>query len=160
MDITRLFVGIVMLLPVGLAMWLVARAETWRAAVMALYLNWEREQRQAGAACVPLQQRQDEQKRFEVLVTGRPMPILWAHIALALAAIAFCLLFAWRMDDLRWIGLWLVLPFGLAAAAGVGYAWMRLRNGVQRMAAISSTLYGPPPPRVKVRTIQVQEPEA
>jgi hypothetical protein len=160
MDINRLFVGIVMLLPVGLVMWLIAHAEAWRAAVMALHLNWEREQRQAGTAGVLLQQRQDEQRQFEVLVTSRPMSMLWVHVALTFAAIAFCLVFAWRMDGFRWIGLWLVLPFGLAAAAGIGYAWMRMRNGVQRMAVISSTLYGPPPPRVKVRTLQVQEPEA
>lgn len=159
MDITRLFVGIVMLLPVGLAMWMVAVAEAWRAAVMALHLNWEREQRQAGAAGVPLQQRQDEQARFEVLVTSRPISMLWAHIALATATIAFCLLFAWRMDDFRWIGLWLVLPFGLAAVAGITWAWMRISNGHTRMAGISSTLYGPAPPRVKVRNLQVKTPE-
>ena len=44
------------------------------------------------------------------------------------------------------------------ARHGVMRRTMRIRNGVARMATISSTLYGPPPPRVKVRTLQVQEP--
>lgn len=160
MDITRLFVGIVMLQPVGSALWLVAHVERWRAAVMALHLSWEREQRQAGAAGVPLQQRQDEQTQFEVLVTSRPMPLLWVHVALAVAAIGFCLWFSWNMDDFRWIALWLVLPIGLAAAAGIAWAWVRVSNGSGRMAVISSTLYGPAPPRVKVRNLHVQEPDA
>lgn len=146
MDITRLFVGIVMLLPV--------------AAVMALHLNWEREQRQAVPNGVPLSQRQFEQKQFEVLVSARPVRLVWVHIAISLAAIIFCLFLAWNRGDLRWSGLWLVLPLGLAALGGTAFAWSQMNAAATRLAAISSTLYGPAPPRVKVRSLLVQEPGA
>lgn len=159
MDITRLFIGIVMLLPVALVVAVAAQVDTWRAAVMALHLNWEREQRQAGANGVPLPQRQAEQTQFEVLVSGRPIRMVWLHAAITMAATVFALLLAWRLDDLRFSGLWLVLPLAMAAIAGGVYAFMQLRAATTRLGTISSTLYGPPPPRVKVRTIQVQDPE-
>ncbi len=158
MDISRLFIGIVMLFPVALVVAVTTQVESWRAAVMALHLNWEREQRQAGANGVPLAQRQAEQTQFEVLVSGRPVRMVWLHGAMTLAAILYALLLAWRMDDIRFVLLWVVLPLGLAAIAGGVYATLQLRAATTRLGAISATLYGPPPPRVKVRTIQVQEP--
>ena len=160
MDISRLFIGIVMLLPVAMVVAVVAQVDTWRAAVMALHLNWEREQRQAGTSGVPFPQRQAEQTKFEVLVSSRPIRMVWLHGAITLAAILFALLLAWRLDDVRFSLLWLVVPLGLAAITGGVYAYMQLRAATARLGTISATLYGPPPPRVKVRSIQVQEPES
>lgn len=160
MDTTRLFVGIIMLLPLALVMNLVARADTWRGAVSALHLNWEREQRQSVPNSVPFNQRQHQQDRFENLVTSRPVKLVWLHLSLAIAAIAFGLLLAWNLDDLKWVGLWLVLPIGIAALAGSAFAWVLLSDASSKLSAISSTLYGPAPPRVRVKSIQVQEPES
>ncbi|MEB4953276.1 hypothetical protein RXO92_29855, partial [Pseudomonas aeruginosa] len=147
----------VMLLPVSLVLGLVARADTWRAAVAALHLNWERQQRQSAPSEVPFNQRQHQQDRFEDLVTSRPASLVWVHLALSVAAIVFGLLMAWDIDDLKWIGLWLVLPFGAVALLGSGFAWFTLNSASGKLGKVSSTLYGPAPPRVKVKNLQVQE---
>lgn len=157
MDVTRLYIGLVMLLPVVLSIWLAIHAESWRAAVMALHLRWEREQRQAGPGGVPFNVRQDEQRAFEQLVTSRPTNMLWGVITIALAAVVFCLLLAWQLDDLRWNGLWLVLPLGIGSLLILTTAFSQLSAGGGKLAGISASLYGPAPPRVKVRSIQVQE---
>lgn len=157
MDITRLFVGIVMLFPVAMVLNLVARADTWRGAVSALHLNWEREQRQSAPNQVPFTLRQSRQARFEELVTGRPIRVLWVHIVMTVAAIAFGFTLAWRTDDLLWIGLWLVIPFGLVAIVGSALTLWQMNSASDKLAAISTSLYGPAPPRVKVKSIQVQD---
>lgn len=157
MDLTRLFIGIVMLLPLATLMNLVARADTWRGAVSALHLNWEREQRQSAPSQVPFNQRQRQQDRFEDLVTSQPLRSVWTHLALTVAAIVFGLLLAWNMDDLKWIGLWIVAPLGVAALAGTGFAWLLLSGASSKLSKVSSTLYGPAPPRVKVKSIQLQD---
>lgn len=159
MDITRLFVGIVMLFPVAVMVWLLAQADTWRSAVMALHLTWEREQRQSAPNGVPFAQRQHRQAKFEELVTSRPVRLFWLHVAIATSAIAFALILAWQLNDLRWIGLGLVLPFGLAASTGSVFGWLQVKGAENKLAVISSTLYGPAPPRVKVKSLQIQEPE-
>jgi hypothetical protein len=38
-------------------------------------------------------------------------------------------------------------------------AWLVIRGGTAVLATISASLYGPPPPRVKVRSIQLTEPD-
>ena len=154
MDITRLFVGIVMLLPLTLAMNLIARADTWRASVITLHLNWERHQRQSGPAEVPFNQRQTQQDRFEAIVTSRPMRLVWVHLTITLAAIVFCLALAWNADDLKWMGLWLVAPLGIAALLGTGYAWLILDGASAKLTQASTSLYGPAPPRVKVSSLR------
>lgn len=159
MDIARLFVGILMVLPLALVPWVVTQTDVWRSAVMALHLTWEREQRQAAPNGVPFNHRQNRQAKFEEMVTSRPVRLLWLQVAITIAAITYGLILAWRMDELGWIGLWLVLPFGLAAIAGSAYSWLLLNGASSKLAAISTTLYGPAPPRVKVKTIQVQESE-
>lgn len=158
MDNFRFFEGITLLVIVALATRLVVHADTWRSAVMALHLRWEREQRQADAD-VTLVQRQAVQARFEQLVTNRPLRLLWLHVTLGLAAVGFVLMLAWNQDDLRWTGLWLALPLGLAIAGVLGYGWSLMNQADTKLAAISSTLYGPAPPRVKVRSIQTVDPK-
>lgn len=158
MDNLRLFDGIMLLVIVALATRLVVHADTWRSAVIALHLRWEREQRQADAG-VTLVQRQAAQTEFEQLVANRPLRLLWLHIVLGLAAVGFVLLLAWNQDDLRWVGLWLALPLGLAIAAILGYGWSLMNQADIKLAAVSSTLYGPAPPRVKVRSIQTVDPK-
>lgn len=157
MDNSRLFAGIVLLLVVALMMPLLSRIDSWYSAVSALNLRWDREQRQAGAAGVSLGQRQAAQSDFEQLVSSRPQRLLWAHLVLALAAVALSLTSAWRFDDLQWIGLWLALPIGVALLAIIGYGWSLANQASTRLAAISASLYGPAPPRVRVRSIQAAE---
>lgn len=159
MDTTRLFIGIVMLLPVAMVMGLITRVDTWRGAVASLHLNWEREQRQSAPNPVPFNQRQRQQDRFEDLVTSRPLRPLWLHLGLTIATIVFGLALALNAGDFKWISLWLVTPIGIAALAGTGFAWILLNGASTRLTQVSSTLYGPAPPRVRVKNIQVTEPD-
>lgn len=159
MDISRLFDGILILTSLVLATRMVVQVDAWRSAVSALNLRWEREQRQAGANGVSLGQRQRVQTEFEQLVANRPMRMLWLHLVLVLAAVGLALSLAWRADDLRFVGLWLALPVGLVAIAVLGFGWLLVSQANDKLTATSASLYGPPPPRVKVRTIQAAEPE-
>lgn len=157
MDISRLFDGIALLLVIVLAVHLLGQIDGWRSAVSALQLRWEREQRQAAPNGVSLGQRQDAQAEFEQLVANRPMRLWWMHLAVAVGIIGFVVVLGWRLDDLRWVGLWLALPLGLAGVAIHAYGWSLVNQANTRLTAISTTLYGPAPPRVKIRSIQTAE---
>lgn len=159
MNTHQLFAGIVLLAVVLLTMRLTMHIDAWRSAVSALSLRWEREQRQAAGAEVPLAQRQAVQTEFEHLVANRPSRVFGLHAVVGLASVGFVLAMAWNLDDLRWTGLWLVLPMGITGAAILGYGSMLLSHTNAKLAAISTTLYGPAPPRVKVRAIQSVESE-
>lgn len=159
MDISRLFNGILLLTALVLATRMVVQVDEWRSAVSALNLRWEREQRQAGANGVSLSQRQRAQTEFEQLVANRPMRMLWLHLVLVAAAAGLALALAWRVDDLRFVGLWLASPIGLMTIAVLGFGWLLVSQANDKLAATSASLYGPPPPRVKVRTIQAVESE-
>ena len=153
MDISRLFDGFILIFALAIALQLLVRIDSWRSSVSALHLRWEREQRQAGGG-VTLAQRQNVQSQFELLVANRPMRLWWTHIAISLGVIALVLAMAWDLDDLKWVGFWLALPIGVVISAVLGYAWSLVNQANTRLAAISATLYGPAPPRVKVRSIQ------
>lgn len=157
MDLSRLFDGLLLLTTVVLGMHLLGRIDSWQAAVAALHLRWEREQRQAGATGVSLHQRQRAQAEFERLVTSLPMRLVWLHLFLTLAAIGLMLALAWRADDLRWAGLWLALPIGGAAILVLGYGYLLVQQANAKLAIISTSLYGPAPPRVKVRSISTSD---
>lgn len=157
MDISRLFDGLALLIIVVLAVHFVTKIDAWRSSVSALHLRWEREQRQAGAGGVTLSQRQAVQTEFESLVANRPMRLMWMHVTLAVLAIVFVLLLAWRIDDMRWIGFWLALPIGITIVAIYGFGTLMISQANDKLTAISSSLYGPAPPRVKVRAIQTVE---
>lgn len=159
MDILRLFTGIMMIALVVLTTRFVMHADAWRSAVSALHLRWEREQRQADTNGVTLAQRQAAQTEFELLVTNRPFRLLWLHLSLGVGSAVLSLLLAWNQGDVRWIGLWLALPLGLTIAAVLGYGWALINQANGKLSAISSTLYGPAPPRVKVRSIQTVDAE-
>lgn len=156
-EITGLFIGIL------LSGWLVTslgfawRLHDWAGQVRALGLRWDREQRQASGAPT-LQVRQQEQAHFEELVTLKPAALVWMHVILTLAVIAFALVLAWDADRFQEIGIRLIAPLGLACVAVSVMGWNWLHSGVARLAVISSTLYGPAPPRVKVRDVRVVEP--
>lgn len=156
-DVSRLSILILMVLPLWLAVSLSMRIQDWRSAIAALHLRWEREQRQAGSAEVTLVQRQSAQMRFEELVSNRPMTRLWTTLIVIVAIICFAVVLAWELDDLEWSSMWLIAPPGVLAASVMTWCWLVIRSGQQQLAAISMTLYGPPPPRVKVRKIQVSE---
>lgn len=157
METLRLFAGIILIAIVVLSVRLTMHTDTWRSTVIALHLRWEREQRQAGVSGVTLPQRQAVQSEFELLVAKRPMRLLWMHVALGIAALGYVLLLAWNQDDLGETGLWLALPLGVTIAAAIGFAWALLNQANSKLTAISSSLYGPAPPRVKVRSIQTTE---
>lgn len=154
MEILRLFAGILLVAIVVLCTRFAVLADAWRSAVFALHLRWEREQRQAGANGVTLAQRQLVQTEFEQHVANRPTRLLWIHLVLGIAAVGYALLLAWSQDDLRQTGLWLALPLGLIAAAMLGFAWTLINQANVKLTTTSSSLYGPAPPRVKVRAIQ------
>lgn len=154
METLRLFVGLTLIAMVVLSTRLTMHADAWRSSVQALHLRWEREQRQAGSNEVTLTQRQSAQAEFELLVANRPFRMLWLQFTLGLAVVGYTLLLAWSRDDLRETGLWLVLPIGVALVAVLGYAWLLINQANSKLAVISSTLYGPAPPRVKVRNIR------
>lgn len=154
METLRLFAGILLVVMVVLTIRLAVHADSWRSTVSALHLRWEREQRQAGGNGVTLAQRQAVQSEFEHLVANRPFRLMWMHLLLGIAAVVYVLLLAWNQDDLRQAGLWLALPLGLTFVVVLGYAWALVNRSNTKLAAISSTLYGPAPPRVKVRAIQ------
>lgn len=154
MDILRLFIGLMMFAMVVLTTIFVMHADSWRSAVSALHLRWEREQRQATPNGVSLAQRQAVQASFEQLVANRPMRMMWLHVLLGVGAAALALLLAWNLDDLRWIGLWLVAPVGVSILAILGYGWMLINQANEKLAATSSSLYGPAPPRVKVSSLR------
>lgn len=154
-DVTRLSILILMLVPLVLAVSLTVRIQDWRSAIAALHLRWEREQRQAGSAEVTLAQRQSAQMRFEELVSNRPMTRLWTNLIVIVGIIGFALVLTWEVDDLEWSSIWLIAPPGILTAAVMSWCWIVIRSGQQQLAAVSLTLYGPPPPRVKVRNIQV-----
>ncbi len=157
MDILRLFIGLILFVPIVLSTRLVVHTDTWRSAVSALQLRWDREQRQASVNGVTLEQRQAVQQKFEQLVTNRPFRLMWLHVGLGLGAVAFALVLAWNQGDLRWTGLWLALPLGLATLSILGFGWALVNQANGKLTAISSSLYGPAPPRVKVRAIQTDE---
>lgn len=159
METLRLFAGILLIVMVVLSLRLAMHIDAWRSAVSALHLRWEREQRQAGPGDVTLAQRQAVQSEFEKLVANRPFRLMWVHVALALAAAGYALILAWNRDDLRETGLWLVLPLGLAIMAVLGFAWALVSQANTRLSTISATLYGPAPPRVKVKAIRTAEAE-
>lgn len=159
MEILRLFTGIMMIAMVVLAVRLVVHVDAWRSAVSAVHLRWEREQRQAAPNGVSLAQRQAVQTEFEQLVANRPYRLIWMHLLLGLGSALFTLVLAWDQDDLRLIGLWLALPLGLTIAAVLGYGWLLINQANSKLAAISSSLYGPAPPRVKVRSLQASDPD-
>lgn len=156
-DISRLFEGLLLLTIVVLSVQLLGRIDGWHAAVAALQLRWEREQRQAAATGVSLQQRQDAQAEFERLVTSLPMRLVWMHVILTLGAVGLASALAWRFDDLNWAGLWLALPIGGAAMLILGYGYLLVSQANAKLATISTSLYGPAPPRVKVRSIQASD---
>lgn len=160
MDTLQLFSGILLIVLVAQSVTLVTNADAWRSAVSALHLRWEREQRQAGANGVSLTQRQAVQLQFEHLVANKPIRLMWVHFTLAVAGVGFVLLLAWKQGDLRWVGLWLTLPLGLTIAAILGFCWVLINQSNMKLAVISSTLYGPAPPRVRVRTLQNAEAES
>lgn len=147
-----------MIAMVVLTIRLLVHADAWRSAVSALHLRWEREQRQATPNGVTLAQRQAVQTAFERLVANRPYRLMWLHLSLGFGSAVLSLLLAWNQGDLRWIGLWLVLPLGLTIAAILGYGWSLVSQANSKLTTISSSLYGPAPPRVKVRSIQASEP--
>lgn len=157
MDLTRLSILLIMFTPMLLAVVVLFRVLDWRGAVRALHLRWEREQRQAGATGISLPQRQQVQATFEELVSSRPMIPIWIALTTLLGCGAFAVALAWNRDDLRWSGLWLVAPVVVFAASLTFYGWMLVRAGHQQLTSVSSSLYGPPPPRVKIRNIQVDE---
>lgn len=156
-DLTRISILLIMMLPLVVAIVGLMRVLEWRAAAQALHLRWEREQRQAGVAGITMSQRQLVQARFEELVSTRNLAV----ISLTLTIIVLCTIFAgflaWELDDLEWTGLWLMAPFGIVALGMVVSAWWVHRSGTQQLAITSTSLYGPPPPRVKVRNIQPNE---
>lgn len=160
METLRLFAGIILIAMVVLTTRLVVHIDSWRSSVATLHLRWEREQRQAGANGVTLGQRQAVQAEFEHLVANRPFRQMWLHLGLDLAAVLYALLLAWNQDDLRQTGLWLALPLGLAIAALLGFGWSLIHQANGKLTAISASLYGPAPPRVKVRAIQTIDPGA
>lgn len=159
MDIFRLLAGILLIVMVVLTVRLAVHADAWRSAVSALHLRWEREQRQAGPADVTLSQRQAVQAEFEQLVANRPFRLMWLHLMLGVVAVAYAVLLAWNQDDLRETGLWLVLPIGLSIVGVLAFAWALVNQANSKLAAISSTLYGPAPPRVKVKAIRTVDAE-
>ena len=154
MDISRLFDGLILMVVLALVVQLLVRIDAWQSSVSALHLRWEREQRQAGAGAVTLPQRQAVQAGFEQLVANRPMRMWWVHLTIAVASIAWVTVLAWDVDDVRWVGLWMALPVGGTIAILLGYGWALVNQANTKLAAISTTLYGPAPPRVKVRAIQ------
>lgn len=154
METINIFAGIILIALVVLSARFTVHADAWRSSVQALHLRWEREQRQAGPNGVTLAQRQSAQAEFELLVANRPFRMLWLHFALGVAAVVYALVLAWNRDDLRDTGLWLVLPVGVTIIAVLGYAWLLVNQANSKLAIISSTLYGPAPPRVKVRDIK------
>lgn len=157
MDILRLFTGMMMIAMVILTIRLVVHADAWRSAVSALHLRWEREQRQAAPNGVTLGQRQAVQTAFEQLVANRPYRMMWMHFSIGIGSAILSLLLAWNQADLWWIGMWLVLPLGLTIAAILGYGWTLVSQANSKLTSISSSLYGPAPPRVKVRSIQATD---
>ena len=157
MEILRLFTGIMMIAMVVLTTRLLVHVDAWRSSVSALHLRWEREQRQAAPNGVSLAQRQAVQAKFEDLVANRPYRLVWLHLLLGIGSAVFTLLLAWNEDDLRLIGLWLALPLGLTIAAILGYGWALINQANGKLTVISSSLYGPAPPRVKVRSLQTVE---
>lgn len=159
MDNLRLFTGFMMIVMVVLTIRLLVHTDAWRSAVSALHLRWEREQRQAAPNGVTLVQRQGVQAEFEQLVANRPYRLVWLHLVLAISSAGFAVLLAWNLNDLRWIGLWLALPLGLTIAAILGYGWLLINQANRKLTIISSSLYGPAPPRVKVRSIQTVDAE-
>lgn len=156
MELTDLYVGILLTAWLLVTGSLVLRTHTWAGAVQALRLRWDREQRQAGGAPA-LQVRQQEQAHFEELVSAKPSFPVWLHLVLTVALIAYALMLAWDIDKLRYIGLRMVAPLGGACVALMILAWSAMKSGIDRLAVISSTLYGPAPPRVKVRDVRVVE---
>ena len=148
-----------MLTVVLLSTRLVVHIDAWRSAVSGLHLRWEREQRQAAVNGVTLVQRQAVQTEFEQLVANRPFRLMWLHLLLGVGAVVLGMLLAWNQGDLRWTGLWIVLPLGLTIVAILGYGWALINQANIKLAAISSSLYGPAPPRVKVRAIQTLDAE-
>lgn len=154
MDISRLFEGLLLLSMVMLGVQLLGRIDGWHAAVAALHLRWEREQRQAGATGVSLHQRQRAQAEFERLVTSLPMRLIWLHVILSLGAVGLVMALAWRSDDVAWSGFWLAIPIGGVILLILGYGYLLISQANAKLATISTSLYGPAPPRVKVRSIQ------
>lgn len=159
METLRLFAGILLIVMVVLSVRLTMHVDAWRSAVSALHLRWEREQRQAGPGDVTLAQRQAAQAEFEALVANRPFRLMWLHFALALAAVVYALILAWNRDDLRETGLWLVMPIGVAILLVLGFSWVLVNQANGKLTGISATLYGPAPPRVKVKAIRTVPPE-
>lgn len=155
MNVTRISILLMLLLPVMVALGAVVQTLRWRAAVEALHLRWEREQRQSAVVGMSLGQRQLVQTRFEELVSARAGTLIAVNVALTVVLAGIALAAAWEFDDLAWSGLWLVAPFGVVAVALHLFALFLLRGGHQQLAVTSTSLYGPPPPRVKLRNIQV-----
>ncbi|MCA9834851.1 MAG: hypothetical protein KC435_12945 [Thermomicrobiales bacterium] len=154
MDLTRLSILLIMMLPLVVAIVGLVRVMEWRAAAQALHLRWEREQRQAGVAGITMGQRQTVQTRFEELVSTRNLAVISMMLTITLLCTIFAGFLAWELDDLEWSGLWLLVPFGIVALGMIVSAWWVHRSGTQQLAITSTSLYGPPPPRVKVRNIQ------
>lgn len=159
METLRLFAGILLIAMVVLTIRLAVHADGWRSAVSALHLRWEREQRQAGPNGVTLAQRQAVQAEFESLVANRPFRLMWMHLVLGWTAVGYAMLLAWNRDDLRQTGLWLVLPLGIAILGILGFAWALINQANGKLTIISASLYGPAPPRVKVKAIRTVEAE-
>lgn len=156
MNEVSLLIGIMLIVWLATTSQLVWRLFAWNSAVSALQLRWDREQRQA-AGNVPITQRQDEQARFEELVSSRPAVMVWVHLVLTIGLIALALVLAWDTDNLRWNGLWLVAPLGVGQLILLLVGWMQMHAGASRLSIISTTLYGPAPPRVKVKKVKIED---
>ncbi len=153
MDTTRLYLGLLMVIPVIATYAVLLTVHTWRGQVQALHLRWDREQRQAAPAGVTLSQRQDVQARFETLVSAKPLTNVWYGGVLFVLLVALVLALAWELDALNWTALWLVAPLAAISLVALVVAWLVVRGGAAQLARVSASLYGPPPPRVKVRDL-------
>lgn len=157
MGIAGIIATIILTAWLAISVALAWRLDAWRASVDAMHLRWERQQRQAALGAVPLAQRQKEQAAFEQRVAERPLTMIAIQIAFTVIIGAIVIGISWRLDELDWILRWLVAPLLGTSVLATLLAWLAVRGSTAKLANISSSLYGPAPPRVKVKTIQTQD---
>lgn len=154
MDDVRVLVSVYLALATLLATAWFRMLETWFGSVESLRLRWEREQRQAAPTPIPLTNRQAVQAEFESVVSRRPTRSGWVVLLAVLVLFGFGVAASWGANDREWMALYIFAPMVLVWLIVLVAAFVMMRRGQAKMAAVSTTLYGPAPPRVKVRDIR------